>query len=204
MVARLPFNSLPEEVYKRVINQANSSSALFTVHEVGEGEWGVIAYFEFRLKIGFVLFNTKNLTFSKSKLKQLIDDLSEVDMQLADPVKPQFLSNIFGESGAHKRRRKEIGKALIAKKCMLINTFTLPNEPEELLAFVNLAFSCYQSADHDHVKSAWKGKLNLATNRLRTLINSEGADHIADEFLFLSEQITATMEKGEKKKGWLF
>ncbi|MCE7995120.1 MAG: hypothetical protein HEP71_24285 [Roseivirga sp.] len=151
------------------------------------------------------MFNPKNLTFSKSKLKQLIDDLSEVDIQLAEPVKPQFLSNIFGETGAHKRKRKEMGKALIAKKCMLINTFTLPKDAEELLAFVNLAFSCYQSAEHDHVKTAWKGKLNLASNRLRTLVNSSDADHIADEFLFLSEQITAAMEKGEKKKkGWLF
>lgn len=150
------------------------------------------------------LKDLKNLKFSKSKLKQLIDDLSEVDMQLADPVKPQFLSNIFGESRAHKHKRNETIKALIAKKCMVINTVTLPKEAEDLLAFVNLAFTCYQSAEHEHVQNAWKGKLNLASNRLRTLINSNEADHIADEFLFLSEEIAKGMEAGEKKKGWLF
>lgn len=150
------------------------------------------------------MFSSKNLNFSKNKLKQLIDDLTAVDMEIADPVKPEFLANIFGESGAYKRKRKETLKALIAKKCMLINSFILPKEAEELLAFVNLAFTCYQSAEHEHVQNAWKGKLNLASNRLRTLINSNAADHIADEFLFLSEEITKAMEAGEKKKGWLF
>lgn len=150
------------------------------------------------------MFSSKNLNFSKSKLKQLIDDLSEVDMKLADPVKPQFLSNIFGESGAHKRKRKETIKALIAKKSMLINTFNLPKEPDELLAFVNLALSCYKAATDDQVKDAWKGKLNLGVNRLRTLINNDKADDIADEFLYLSEEIAKEMEQGGKKSRKLF
>lgn len=150
------------------------------------------------------MFNPKNLKFSKNKLKQLIDDLSEVDMQLANPVKPQFLSNLFGESGAHKRKRTETIKALISRKCMLINTFTLPKEADELLAFVNLAFSCYRAATDEHVKDAWKGKLNLGVARLRSLINGNKADDIADEFLFLSEQIAKEMEEGEKKRRKLF
>ncbi|GAB5527437.1 MAG: hypothetical protein Roseis2KO_53090 [Roseivirga sp.] len=150
------------------------------------------------------MFSPKNLKFSKNKLKQLIEDLSEVDMQLANPVKPQFLSNIFGEGSAYKRKRNETIKALISKKCMLINTFTLPKEPEEVLAFVNLAFSCYRSASHEHIRDAWKGKLNLGVNRLRTLINNNKADEIADEFLFLSEEIAREMEEGEKKSRKLF
>lgn len=155
------------------------------------------------MKIPERLFSTKNLKFSKNKLKQLIDDLSAVDMKLADPVKRPMFSGLLGESSAFKRKRADTIKALIAKKCMIINTYTLPSEAEELLAYTNLAFSCYQSADNEHVKNAWKGKMMLAVKKLRTLIMANEADSIADEFLFLSEEMNKALE-GEGKKKRLF
>lgn len=125
-------------------------------------------------------------------------------MEIADPVKPEFLANLFGESSSHKRKRNELKKALINKKSMLINTFSLPPDAEELLSFVHLAFNCWQSAVEEIVSAAWKGKVTLASNRLRTLINTNAADHIADEFLYLSEEISKAMEASEKKKRGFF
>ena len=141
------------------------------------------------MKLPEKLFSTKNLGFQKDKLKQLINELSAIDMKLADPVKKPLFSGVFGESKSHKQKRVDTIKALISKKCMLINAFVLPSEAESLLSFTQLAYSSYQSTENPMVKNAWKGKMILGLKKLRTLVMNNEADTIADEFLFLSEEI---------------
>lgn len=152
------------------------------------------------MKLPEKLFSAKKLTFSKNKLKQLIDDLSAVDMKLANPVKSPMLSGVFGASKAFKRKREEAVKALQNKKCMIINAYVLPAEAADVMAFANLAFSCYQTADNAAVKKAWQGKLELALNKLRSLIMNDQADAVADEFLFLSQAVERVMEREERKR----
>ena len=115
--------------------------------------------------------------------------MGAIDLKLADPVGRPVLSRVFGESKAHKRKRAETIKALNSKKCMLINAFVLPTDPESLLAFTQLAHSLYKTSDNEMVRNAWKGKMILGAKKLRTLILDGEADALADEFLFLSEEI---------------
>ena len=134
-------------------------------------------------------FSGNKFSFGKDKLKQLVDELAKIDLQLADPVKRGLMTRMFGESRQHKQVKADTRKALIAKKYMLINTFVLPQEADELAAFVHLALSCIKAQEDSSVKQAWKSKLELAMNRLRVLITTDQADHLADEFLFLSEKV---------------
>ena len=127
--------------------------------------------------------------FGKGPLEKLVNDLSKIDLQLANPVKKGFSTRLFGESKQFKQLKNDTRKALHAKKCMLINTFVLPKEADELAAFVHLALSCLKSEENQSVKQAWKSKMELAMNRLRSLIAAGEADHLADEFLFLSEKV---------------
>jgi len=127
--------------------------------------------------------------FGKNALQKLVDDLSKVDLQLANPVKRGVMTRIFGESKQFRQVKTDTRKALMSKKAMLINTFVLPKEADELAAFVHLALSCVKNEDDKTVKQTWKEKMDLAMNRLRLLITTDQADHLADEFLLLSEKV---------------
>ena len=135
------------------------------------------------------LIPTGKFKFGKNALQKLVDDLGKIDLQLANPVKRGVMTRVFGESKQFKQVKADTQKALISKKCMLINTFVLPGTADELAAFVHLALSCIKSEKEASVKQAWKSKMELAMNRLRVLITTDQADHLADEFLFLSEKV---------------
>lgn len=128
--------------------------------------------------------------FGKNALQKLVDDLAKIDLQLADPVKRGVMTRVFGESRQFKQMKADTRKALITKKCMLINTFVLPTTADELAAYVHLALSCVKVEKESAVSQAWKSKMELAMNRLRVLITTDKADHLADEFLFLSEKVS--------------
>lgn len=141
------------------------------------------------MKLPENIFPNGKFKFTKSDTRKLIDELTKVDLQIANPVKKGMFSGFLGESRRKKQQRIDTIKALTGKKCMIINTSKVPKEPEELVAFIHLAFSSYQHAEQKQVKDAWKGKLILAMNKLRSLITTNQADEVADEFLFLSDEI---------------
>ncbi len=124
--------------------------------------------------------------FGKNNLQKLVDELAKIDLQLADPIKAGMMTRLFGESKQFRQRKADTQRALIGKKCMCINTFVLPNTADELAAFVHLALASLKAE-----KQAWQGKMELAMNRLRVLITTDQADHLADEFLFLSEKVNS-------------
>lgn len=140
-------------------------------------------------------FNKDLLKLGKGKLRKLIDDLAKVDLKLADPVKRPVFSRVLGESKAHKNKKAEVTKALLNKKCMLINAFELPEESKELMAFSHLAFSCYRAETEKSVKETWYNKLQLSLHKLRGLINADQGEDIADEYLFLTEEVKQLKEK---------
>ena len=127
--------------------------------------------------------------FGKNNLQKLVDELAKIDLQLADPIKAGMMTRLFGESKQFRQRKADTQKALIGKKCMCINTFVLPNTADELAAFVHLALASIKVEKQVSVKQAWQSKMELAMNRLRVLITTDQADHLADEFLFLSEKV---------------
>lgn len=137
-----------------------------------------------------------------SDIQSLIDKLSDVDMEIINKPKKravtEVLEDFLGPSMHSKKQEKKRIQTLQNKKVMLINSHPIPSSGKELIALGNLALSSYNTTEGKYEKEAWKNKLVLIKNKLENIIITNQGEDIADDYLFLSNEIEQILKK---KKG---
>jgi hypothetical protein len=140
-----------------------------------------------------------------SDTHNLIEKLSQVDLEIVTKPKKGAISeaieSVIGPSRHTKKLEKKRTKILQNKKVMLINSHPVPNSGKELIALGNLALSSYKTTDVKNEKEAWKNKMILILNKLQNIVISNQGEEIADDYLFLSDEIEQIIEKDKKRKG---
>lgn len=135
--------------------------------------------------------------------EELINQLTIVDLEMVkQPTKSlvvEILEMIFGMSRSAKRRQKERNRILMNKKCMLINSFPLPDQPKELVSLGNLAIANYQTAEYKPEKEAWRNKMKQLLVKMQAAINMDVGEDFASEYLYLTNEFENIMEKQKKK-----
>ena len=71
----------------------------------------------------------------------------------------------------------------------------------ELIALGNLALSTYKTTESKNEKEAWKNKMIIILNKLQNIVISSEGEEIADDYLFLSDQIEQIIARDKKRKG---
>ena len=141
-------------------------------------------------------------------VQDLIDRLSEIDLEIAGkPPRKELVEiaeMIFGKSKTAKNQEKERTKALKNKKYMVINSFALPTQPQEMINLGNLALASYQSAEDSKEKEAWKNKMKQLLNKMQATVNQNKGEAISDEYIYLSAEFEKIIEKEEKSKKGFF
>lgn len=134
-----------------------------------------------------------------SDIQSLIDKLSEVDMEIISKPKKDavndFIENFFGPSIHAKRIERKRINILQNKKIMVINSHPIPSSGKELIALGNLALSSYKTSQSRTEKEAWKNKMTVILNKLESILVSDKGEEIADDYLFLSNEIRQIMSK---------
>jgi len=142
-----------------------------------------------------------------SDIENLIEKLSEVDKEIITKPKRnavnEVLDNFLGSSSQSKKIEKERIKILRNKKVMLINSHPISNSGQSLISLGNLALSSYKTTEFKNEKEAWKNKLKIVLNKLKNTVNSNQGEDIAEDYLFLSNEIDQVLAKPEKSK-WFF
>lgn len=139
-----------------------------------------------------------------SIIQEFIDKLSQVDMEIINKPKKgavnEFIDNFFGPSAHAKKRERERKRILRNKKIMIINSFPVPSEGNDLVAIGNLALSSFHTIENKNEKEAWRNKLTIILNKLRNTVISDPEAAIYDDYLYLTDEI----EKVLNKKKWKF
>ena len=142
-----------------------------------------------------------------SDIQNLIEKLSQVDKEII--TKPEkgavneVLDRFLGSSRQAKKFEKERIKILQNKKVMLINSHSIPSSGQELIALGNLALSSYKTTELKNEKEAWKNKMKLILNKLENIVNSIQGEEIAEDYLYLSNEIDQIIARYKKRK-WFF
>ncbi len=140
-------------------------------------------------------------------VNDLIEQLTSVDIEMATKPQKKEVVEIFEMIFATKRdvRKRDSARinALRSKKNMIINSFPLPTESQELINLGNLSISNYASAEAFNEKIAWKNKIKQLLSYFKSAINRDVGDEIADQYLFLSSEFEEILkEEIKQKKGF--